>query len=106
MHFYETNPPSSDDILVCISEFSRSAAGHRNPRSADLRTPATLRRTIDYLLDRVLLDERRPIWFAYEFVFDRLRCVRQEIVIQNLDSRTTIGLLEPIVNFLAYSSYT
>lgn len=41
----------------------------------------------------------------YDFVFDRLRCVRQEIVIQNLDVSTTVDLLQPIVMFLAYSRY-
>lgn len=110
LHFYEIDPPISSlrqrsTNAICISEFCRSAAGHRNARPGDLRTPATLRRTVDYLLDRVLFDGRKSFWYAYEFVFDRLRCVRQEIVIQNLDGRTTIDLLEPIVAFLAYSSY-
>lgn len=38
-------------------------------------------------------------------MFDRLRCVRQEIVIQNLNISTTVKLLEPIIMFLAYSRY-
>lgn len=41
----------------------------------------------------------------YDFVFDRLRCVRQEIVIQNLNMTTTVKFLEPIIMFLAYSRY-
>lgn len=109
LHFFETNPPPSplsrQQQYVCVTEFSRSAAGNRTPRPADLRTPAALQRTVEYLFDRVLLDARKPFWFVYEFVFDRLRCVRQEIVIQHLGEVETIGLLEPIVMFLAYSSY-
>lgn len=42
---------------------------------------------------------------AYDFIFDRLRAVRREIVIQMYDARQTIRLLEPIVMFLAYSRY-
>lgn len=41
----------------------------------------------------------------YDFLFDRLRCIRQEIVISNLPVKDTIELLEPMIIFLAYSYY-
>lgn len=57
------------------------------------------------LIPRILPDDRKPFNVVYDFIFDRLRAVRQEIVIQNLDTIETIHLLEPIVLFLAYSAY-
>jgi SAC3 domain-containing protein 1 len=53
----------------------------------------------------VLQDPRRPYHHRYDFIFDRFRALRQEMVIQNFDERQSICLLEPIIVFLAYSSY-
>lgn len=53
----------------------------------------------------ILLDERKPFHWAYDFIFDRLRMVRREMVIQQYKARQTIRLLEPMVMFLAYSRY-
>ena len=41
----------------------------------------------------------------YQFVADRLRAVRQDMVIQNLPVHDSIEILEPIVRFHCYSSY-
>lgn len=108
MHFFErkhnTNAYEADDTKV-VKEFARSAAGITAPKHYELRTPAALWRTINYLLSDVLLDERKPFNVVYDFIFDRLRAVRQEIVIQNFDEKTTVERIEPIVMFLAYSAY-
>lgn len=88
-----------------VKEFGRSAAGTQRPKTHQLRTPATLQRTVRYLLFNVLNDTRKPFHMAYDFIFDRLRAVRQEIVMQNFDYLLTIQLLEPIIMFLAYSLY-
>lgn len=53
----------------------------------------------------VIKDERKPYNHVYDFIFDRLRCVRQEIVICNLPAADTVSLLEPMIIFLAYSYY-
>ena len=42
---------------------------------------------------------------VYEFVFDRLRCIRQELVIQELQSSVCVYILERAVIFYVYSSY-
>lgn len=39
----------------------------------------------------------------YEFIFDRLRAIRQDIVIQRLDVSMSIELYEPIVKFHIYA---
>lgn len=109
LHFYERvtmpNGQHIADKSKVVKEFARSAAGIQRPKPHQLRTPATLQRTVRYLLTDVLNDTRKPFHVAYDFIFDRLRAVRQEIVMQNLDSALTIQLLEPIIMFLAYSLY-
>lgn len=54
---------------------------------------------------RIIMDKRKPFNVVYDFVFDRLRAVRQEIVMQNYNAYQTIKLLEPMVMFLSYSRY-
>lgn len=107
LHFYErkTGEEYAADEWKVVKEFARSAAGVRSPTAKDIRTPAALKRTIEYLLTFVVPDKRRPFNVAYDFIFDRLRAVRQEIVIQNLSETKTVELLEPICMFLAYSFY-
>lgn len=105
LHFYELNPLIGSNKYLPVKSFSRSAAGCKQPKSSDLRTIVALRKTIDYLLGNIFMDTRRSYSFAYDFIFDRLRAIRQEIVMQNIDTINTIKLLEPIVMFLAYSIY-
>lgn len=53
----------------------------------------------------VLLDKRKSFNFAYDFIFDRLRAIRQEIVMQNYNAQQTIKFLQPMIMFLSYSRY-
>lgn len=88
-----------------VKEFARSAAGVQTPKPHTLRTKNCLKRTVNYLLTDIIRDDRKPFHVAYDFIFDRLRAVRQEIVMQDLDELTTIELIEPMIMFLAYSLY-
>uniref|UniRef100_A0A182FG21 SAC3/GANP/THP3 conserved domain-containing protein n=2 Tax=Anopheles albimanus TaxID=7167 RepID=A0A182FG21_ANOAL len=109
VHFFEMDPdagrPGVPDRYRMVTEFTRSAAGMRQPKPSEIRTPKALRSTVHYLLTFVLPDERRPYHQRYEFIFDRLRAVRQEMVIQNLPADEVVPILEPIVRFLCYSAY-
>ncbi|XP_062540651.1 SAC3 domain-containing protein 1 [Armigeres subalbatus] len=107
LHFYELKPGSrtEPDKRLVVKEFARSAAGVKHPKHWELRTVNALKRTVKYLLTEILKDERRAYSFRYEFIFDRLRAVRQEVVMQNLGANDTLDILEPIVCFLAYSAY-
>jgi hypothetical protein len=42
---------------------------------------------------------------VYDFIFDRLRAVRQDLVIQGLGSVDSFKVLEPIVRFHSYAGY-
>lgn len=57
------------------------------------------------LIHRILLDQNRAFNYRYDFIFDRCRAVRQEIVIQNFSCKNTVKLMEPIVMFLSLSIY-
>lgn len=54
---------------------------------------------------RILLNQDKPFNFRYDFIFDRCRAIRQEIVIQNFSCQNTVQLLEPIAMFLNFSLY-
>ncbi|XP_055911980.1 SAC3 domain-containing protein 1 [Eupeodes corollae] len=105
LHFYECKPGQKNVPGILVKSFSRSAAGIKIPRRKDLRTQRALNQTVEYLLKEIILDKRRPFNHVYDFVFDRLRAIRQEIVMQSYDSTATIRLLEPMIMFLAYSRY-
>lgn len=59
----------------------------------------------NYFFCRIIIDESRPLNFRYDFIFDRCRALRQEIVIQNFSAERTLRLVEPIVMFLSLSLY-
>ncbi|XP_036338255.1 germinal-center associated nuclear protein-like [Rhagoletis pomonella] len=105
LHFYEWKNGEKNVPGMLVKSFVRSAAGVRAPRAKDLRTERCLQKTVEYLLKDIILDKRRPYNFAYDFIFDRLRAVRQEVVMQQYNERQTLKLLEPMVMFLAYSRY-
>ena len=46
-----------------------------------------------------------PWHHVYEFVFDRLRAVRQDMVIQRISGNEAIWILESCVRFLIYAGY-
>ncbi|XP_052846800.1 SAC3 domain-containing protein 1 isoform X1 [Drosophila gunungcola] len=105
LHYFELKNGQKNTPGVLVKEFTRSAADAKMPLPQEMRTEAALTKTVEYLLKDIILDTRKPFNLAYDFIFDRLRAVRREIVIQMYDARQKIRLLEPIVMFLAYSRY-
>ncbi|EDV96372.1 germinal-center associated nuclear protein [Drosophila grimshawi] len=105
LNYYEYKDGQKHVAGILVKEFTRSAADAKVPKAQDMRTERCLTKTVEYLLNDILLDERKPFHFAYDFIFDRLRMVRREIVIQQFEARQTIRLLEPMIMFLAYSRY-
>lgn len=96
------------DRSKIVKEYSRAAAGRFVPNSADLRSRETLVKTVEYLLGNLVIAElkRGTQWIdIYEYVFDRLRAVRQDMVIQNIEGPMAISILEKTIRFLVYSGY-
>ncbi|XP_011207456.2 germinal-center associated nuclear protein [Bactrocera dorsalis] len=105
LHYYELKNGEKNVPGQLVKAFARSAAGVKAPRAKDLRTEICLQRTVEYLLKDIILDKRRSYNFIYDFIFDRLRAVRQEVVMQQYNERQTLKLLEPMIIFLGYSRY-
>lgn len=105
LNFFELKDGKKHVPGILVSEFARSAAGMKRPKKFELRTNVALQKTINYLLQTVIMDRRRSFSHVYDFIFDRLRAVRQEMVIQNCAALPTACLLEPIIMFLSFSRY-
>ncbi|KAK2191665.1 hypothetical protein NP493_48g04022 [Ridgeia piscesae] len=88
-----------------VKEYSRPAAGKLDTDPCDLRPPDILHKSVCYLINNVipLCDSN---WYrTYEYVFDRLRAVRQDMVMQQVAGTEAVWLLERISDFHIYAGY-
>ncbi|XP_046389718.1 SAC3 domain-containing protein 1 [Ischnura elegans] len=93
------------DPTRTVKVFSRSAAGRRTSSPHDLRPLPVLKKTLEFLFSHVKF-RRSEDWVpVYDFIFDRVRAVNQDAVIQGIDNWEGIYLYQSIVRFLVYSSY-
>ncbi|XP_019752897.1 SAC3 domain-containing protein 1 isoform X4 [Hippocampus comes] len=87
------------DPLRAVKEYSRPAAGKDFANSADLRPPAVLLKTVCYLIDEVAASPHlHPFTEVYSFVFDRLRSVKQDMIIQRAHGPDCVAILERMEN--------
>lgn len=65
---------------IPVKQYARPAAGQTQPAPADIRTPETLLATTRYLVGELFGQEEEEMAenLVYDFIFDRLRAVRQE----------------------------
>lgn len=85
-----------------VKRFRRAAAGDPDQQLEELRTPSTLRKTIDYLMQDVISsDSRLPQ--VHKFVWDRTRAIRNDFTIQNFytpeDVKHEVDCYERIARF-------
>lgn len=76
-----------------VKALARSAAGQDAPLPEDVRSPAALRRTLDYLIDTVLGPNDLPA--IHGFLWDRTRAIRRDFVFQQ-SSMTSQELLDEV----------
>ncbi|XP_012057346.1 PREDICTED: germinal-center associated nuclear protein [Atta cephalotes] len=95
--------PKADPMKI-VKCFSRSAAGQVMTDPNLLRPPHVLLSTVQYLFTKIITRTDLDWVLIYDFVFDRLRSVRQDAVIQRIDIVSNIFLLEPIVRFHIYAA--
>uniref|UniRef100_A0A1B6DSY2 SAC3/GANP/THP3 conserved domain-containing protein n=2 Tax=Clastoptera arizonana TaxID=38151 RepID=A0A1B6DSY2_9HEMI len=88
-----------------VKAFQRSAAGRNMLCPEDLRPPDVLFQTVVYLIERILKNTYVKWPIVYNFITDRLRAVRQDMVIQQPTPEERLKILVPIVRFHIYSSY-
>lgn len=94
------------DPNLMVKSFKRSAAGTDSPLPTEVRSPAALRRTLDYLIDDLLKSEGN-LRDLHSFLWDRTRAIRKDFIFQNAmtpEERTDqIYCLENITRFHAVS---
>ncbi|XP_054459200.1 SAC3 domain-containing protein 1 [Anoplopoma fimbria] len=94
------------DPLRAIKEYSRPAAGKDSTNPTDLRPPAVLLKTVCYLIDDIAASPHlRPWTEVYNFAFDRMRGVKQDMIIQRVSGLNCVAILERTVRFLIYASF-
>eukprot|EP00057_Strongylocentrotus_purpuratus_P015956 XP_011670430.1 PREDICTED: germinal-center associated nuclear protein [Strongylocentrotus purpuratus] len=95
-----------------VKEYSRSSADQEEPLPSELRPPAVLDLTMNYLMGEII--NREPTgqggdgrswadWF--DFLWDRTRSIRKEITQQQLCETTAVSLMEKCTRFHIYCSY-
>lgn len=85
-----------------VKRFRRSAAGDDEQVPSDIRTPETLRKTLDYLVDKLIGGPER-LAVVHKFVWDRTRAIRNDFSIQQVskeeDVRIAVDCFERIARF-------
>ena len=88
-----------------IKEFRRSAAGHFHKKPNELRPPVFCLKTARYLMTEILF-KHGLTKAVYHFVFDRLRSIRQDLIVQdNPDVPKSMHVLQICVRFHLLASY-
>lgn len=109
LHIFErdqskhTKYPKADSAKI-VKCFNRPAAGRSMTDLSELRPKPVLIMTINYLFTKIATRADYNWVFIYDFIFDRLRAIRQDLVIQRIDPLDTIEILEPIVRFHVYAA--
>ena len=85
-----------------VKRFRRSAAGYDEQLPSDIRPPAVLQRTLNYLWNFVIAGAD-PLAKVHKFVWDRTRGIRNDFSIQQVtkaaDLRIAIDCFERIARF-------
>ncbi|XP_033098099.1 SAC3 domain-containing protein 1-like isoform X2 [Anneissia japonica] len=99
-----TKRPKADPEST-VKEYSRPAAGKKALVLSDLRPPEVLYITWSYLVESIANKTDVGYLTVYNFIFDRLRSIRQDAVIQRSEGPEIVAILEQAVRFLLASSY-
>ncbi|KAL3885367.1 hypothetical protein ACJMK2_025438 [Sinanodonta woodiana] len=110
LHPFEVAPdhhpkrPKADRHKM-VKEYTRPSPGKEDPHPSQIRTPQALVTTVNYLINRVATRESHSWSEIYDFIFDRMRSVRQDMAVQDLEGKEAVEVLEKIVRFHVYSDY-
>ncbi|XP_043577444.1 SAC3 domain-containing protein 1-like [Chiloscyllium plagiosum] len=96
--------PSADPRRI-VKEYSRPAAGKEPAQQYELRPASVLLKTVHYLIDEIVPRHEEPWVEVYDYVFDRLRSVRQDMTIQKVSGPIAVTILEKSLRFFLCASY-
>ncbi|XP_048193075.1 germinal-center associated nuclear protein-like [Perognathus longimembris pacificus] len=87
------------DHAAAVKEYSRSSAGQEEPLAHELRPPAVLSHTMDYLVTQILDRKDSSLRDWYDFVWNRTRGLRKDIMQQQLCDPAALSVLERCARF-------
>jgi hypothetical protein len=78
--------------------FHRPAAGNEQPLPSDVRPPAVLVTTLNYLFSNII-ESADDLYATHAFIRDRTRSIRQDFTVQNYRGREAIECHERIARY-------
>ncbi|CEP06960.1 hypothetical protein, partial, partial [Parasitella parasitica] len=94
---FEKDENGNVDPKKCVKAYRRSAAGVEQPLPSDVRTPETLTKTLDYLINTTL--STSLLEQCHAFIRDRTRSIRQDFTLQDIRDITAVAAHERIARF-------
>ncbi|XP_077599433.1 germinal-center associated nuclear protein [Stigmatopora nigra] len=93
--------PNTDmvDHTAAIKEYSRSSADQEEPLPHELRPLPVLCMTMDYLVTQIMDESVENLRDWYDFVWNRTRGIRKDIIQQRLCCPDTVSLIEKCTRF-------
>lgn len=101
--FFETQG-GQPDAAMAVKKYRRSAAISENPQPEEVRPPAVLVRTMEYL-KQICDNTERSFVDVHNFVWDRTRSLRQDFTFQGVMDEQCIKVNEESVRFHIMSEH-
>ena len=95
------------DHQLAVKKYRRSAAG-QDPEifPEDIRPPAVLMKTMDFLIYQILKKDNVEYLEIYNFIRDRGRAIRKDFKVQNqMKGQECVSCLERLTRFLIHSDF-
>ncbi|XP_038127205.1 germinal-center associated nuclear protein isoform X2 [Cyprinodon tularosa] len=93
------------DHEAAIKEYSRSSADQEEPLPHELRPLPVLRMTMDYLVTQIMDQAQDNLRDWYDFVWNRTRGIRKDIIQQRLCCPDTVALIEKCTRFHVHCAH-
>ncbi|XP_050726436.1 uncharacterized protein LOC127003580 isoform X1 [Eriocheir sinensis] len=87
-----------------VKMFSRPAAG-QEVKASDVRPVPVLLKTVRYLLANVCCVKDLPWALVYQFVYDRLQAIRQDLCVQGVRNSMALQIYQAAARFYVYAHY-
>uniref|UniRef100_A0A3Q3DZS7 Germinal-center associated nuclear protein n=1 Tax=Labrus bergylta TaxID=56723 RepID=A0A3Q3DZS7_9LABR len=90
---------------AAIKEYSRSSADQEEPLPHELRPLPVLSMTMDYLVTQIMDEGHDNYRDWYDFVWNRTRAIRKDIIQQHLCCPHTVSLIEKCTRFHVHCAH-
>ncbi|XP_053733948.1 germinal-center associated nuclear protein [Synchiropus splendidus] len=94
------------DHAKAVKEYSRSSADQEEPLPFELRPLPVLGRTMDYLITQIMDQGQDNPREWYDFVWNRTRSIRKDIIQQCLCCPLTVSLIEKCTRFHVHCAHS